>query len=124
MPWVTSQQPESVWTRPPVVGLLVTSPGPLHSLKGPVRRTPPGDFGPAGLRTAPPGPLQRHLQRGNHVPVPSVGAGGPPLTSRKVWEAREASTRQIGLRITHSKQSKLYLLPREPELLTAKRDLW
>lgn len=41
--------------------------------------------------------------------------------TRVVWGAQEVLIQQIGLGITHNKQSKLYLLPWEPEILTAKR---
>lgn len=48
----------------------------------------------------------------------------PANGSREIWGVQEVLIKQIVLRITHSKQSKLYLLPQEPEILTAKRDLW
>lgn len=126
MPWVTSQQPESFWSRPPVAGLLVTSPGPLPSLKGPVGR--PTHQGILVLQVSENSPY-RSFVTPSSVWEPCLGAprgdGQTPANeNRKVWEAREVLIRQIGLRITHSKQSKLYLLPWEPELLTAKRDLW
>lgn len=76
-------------------------------------------------RTAPTGSLSCHLQSGKHVAEPYTGVGQTPANeSMEIWGAREVLIQQIGLRITHSKQSKLYLLPREPEILTAKRDLW
>lgn len=36
----------------------------------------------------------------------------------------EEPVKQIGFQASHAKQSKFYLLPQEPEILTAKRDLW
>lgn len=57
-------------------------------------------------------------------PVPCAGSGRTPANEDGRCGARAVFARRIGLRITHSKQSKLYLLPPEPEILTAKRDLW
>lgn len=44
--------------------------------------------------------------------------------SREAWGTLEVLIQQIGLQIARGKQSKLYLLPQEPEIMTAKRDLW